>query len=230
MNAGSTKNRMSLVSARSTVLRGLLIALFFASPAVALASFAEEWSGNAGLLTAAASAAGIISYVYLLNLFIIGTRPQPLLRLFSKTGLLRFHVAVSLISVLLAAVHGMVKATTMAPVAPQLQSGLPALIALAGAGAVGVSALAAPVARGVETLGRHAAESRVWARVSNITGAAVLLALFHVLYASTTLAADIRTLIMGGWFVFAVGAYAHHLRTQSRRRARPARRAALNSV
>jgi hypothetical protein len=41
----------------------------------------------------------------------------------------------------------------------------------------------------------------------------VLVGLFHVLYASTTLAATLRTLIMGGWFVLALGAWIHHVLT-----------------
>lgn len=200
--------------------RSVFLTLFALSPLLALAAFASEWGEGASRAAALATGAGIVAYIYVLNLFILGTRSQHLVSLFGEEGALRFHVTVALISAVLAAAHGALKAAVGFAFSPQVQSGQLAFLALLGVVAVGAGLLLGPASRGVTAVSGRTADhartrmgERAWAGIRHVTGAAVLVGLFHVLYASTTLAATLRTLVMGGWFVLALGAWIHHVLT-----------------
>lgn len=199
-------------------IRLLLAAIFLASPALALVTYLGTWSGDGLTALAVATAAGVSAYVYLLNLFIIGTRPGLLARYVGEEGLLRFHVAVALLSTLLAAVHGSVKALAFASLSPQVQSGYVAFVALLGVAAIGLSTMLGPLLRRSAGAASSAVGARAWTTLRHLGAAAVLLALFHVFLASTTLATSARTVVMGGWFAAAVGAYAYRALREPRRR------------
>jgi hypothetical protein len=200
--------------------RSVFLTLFAVSPLLALAAFSGQWGEGASRAAALATGAGIVAYIYVLNLFILGTRSDYLVSLFGEEGAVRFHVTVALISAVLAAAHGALKATVGLALSLQVQSGQLAFLALLGVVAVGAALLLGPASRGAAAVTGRTAErararlgERAWAALRHVTGAAVLVGLFHVLYASTTLAATLRTLVMGGWFVLALGAWIHHVLT-----------------
>lgn len=199
-------------------VRLLLAAIFLASPALALVTYVGAWSEQGLTSLAVATGAGVSAYVYLLNLFIIGTRPGPLGRYVGEEGLLRFHVAVALLSTLLAAVHGSVKAIAFASLSTQVQSGYVAFVALLGVAAIGLSLVLGPLVQRGSGAAAAAVGDRAWAALRHLGAAAVLLALFHVFLASTTLATVARTVVMGGWFAAAVGAYVYRALREPRRR------------
>jgi hypothetical protein len=183
-------------------------------PTLAVATYAPDWVATGFTLTAAATASGVLAYMLLLSLFILGSAPGSLSAPVGAERRLRGAVAVSLLATVLAGFHGAVKAAVVPALVSQLQSGAVGLIALSGVGMIGLSALLGPVASGATTLIERARSSETAERhpralraMLDLAAVGVLVLLFHVLYATTTLSAASRTLVMGGWFALAAAAY-----------------------
>ena len=161
---------------------------------------------------------GICGYIYLLNQFITSSRPRFLDRMYGLPKILRFHGMMAMVGIACIIVHRIIRKGVFAVEdTPQVILGT---VAMAFFMLVIVATLLLMVGKLARKLALIAALQR-WAHrrgiqyhhlrlLHNLTAVAALLAMLHVLLASSTRLHWSNTAVMAAWYGLAMVGYLRH--------------------
>ena len=211
------------------VLKTFWIAAFFASPLIPLTlyfhgnwyTFFHAWSLG--------MSAGIVAFCFLMNQFLLGSRPRYFDRLFGLDRILGFHSKMGTVSALLIILHVLLKNIYSYNKNLQVAFGVTAaaiFIVIIVVSILFFSLTSLARLRPVEALRNFSAgtlrlQYQHLRAFHNLTVAAAALAAAHVVLASSTAEQPVRQAVMGLWFLAAMGFYAEHkfIRNSRARRA-----------
>jgi predicted ferric reductase len=194
------------------------LAVYFLSPLIPLSTyFAGNWYTFFHSWSLAMTA-GITAYVYMLNQFILGARPRIWDRVFGLGAVLRFHGTMAVVSLGLLTLHMALKNFYLFAYNAQVRLGQVAFTLFALIIVLTVLLMVENILHKVEPLAalKRFSANRLRLRyqhlrlIHNFTAVAALLALFHVLLASSTREQPLRGAVMATWFILALGFYAYH--------------------
>ena len=229
MSSVSGTKRSSAPTGKPSRLRWVWPLLYIVSPVVPLLLFLRGSWYTIGDLWTVAMIFGIFGYIYLLNQFITSSRPRFLDRMYGLPKILRFHGMMAMVGIACIVVHRFIRRNIFAVEKTiQVRFGMIALILFVLVVVVTLLLMLGVLARRLAAIGalqrwvrrRLKLQYHHFRLMHNLTAVATLLALLHVLLASSTRLHWSNTVVMSAWYAMAMGCYVRHklLRPRTNRR------------
>lgn len=206
------------MSAKNKVTGIFWLIFFYASPVIPLvAYFAGNWYTFFHSWSLAMTA-GIFAFGYIMNQFILGSRPRFFDKVLGLDKVLLLHSQMGLLSAFLILAHLVIKNLNQFTLNNQVILGVLAALIFLLVIVVSLVFMTSSIlgrVKAVQNLKQFTAQKlRVQYQhlraFHNLTALAALFIALHVLLASSTSETWLRGLIMGIWFLIAMGFYLNH--------------------